>query len=194
MSKRSSHLFPELALSEGMFAGDFPHPSSHSSVWANLGLPHPAQTEPVWARGWGRNQDRGASGRELGVWGKGAQVTAPYSSQLLNPRYFLSALTPMERLRKKSRKRARVYSLRSWERPLSHQGLVPCVTSAPPYGKITGRWGGEELEVNCSLSLSSRVAKRLLGSPDTAELPSQLRRITYQEHAVLEHRPAGFPV
>lgn len=56
--------------------------------------------------------------------------------------------------------------------------------------------GGEELEVNCSLSLSlsSRVAKRLLGSPDTAELPSQLCRITYQEHAVLEHRPAGFPV
>lgn len=24
--ERSSHLFPELALSEGMFAGDFPHP------------------------------------------------------------------------------------------------------------------------------------------------------------------------
>lgn len=51
-----------------------------------------------------------------------------------------------------------------WERPLSHQGLVPCGPSVLPTGKITGRGGGAELEVSCSLPirLSSRVATRLI--------------------------------
>lgn len=107
MSKRSSHLFPELALSEGMFAGDFPHPSSHSSVWANLGLPHPAQTESVWARGWGRNQDRGASGRELGVWGKGAQVTAPVLQTAAEPQIFSVCTDPYGKVKEKVAERSK---------------------------------------------------------------------------------------
>lgn len=34
------------------------------------------------------------------MWGKGAQVTALVLQPAAEPRYFLSALTPMERLRK----------------------------------------------------------------------------------------------
>lgn len=81
--------------------------------------------------------------------------------------FSLSAVTPLQGLRKE-----RAQSVQPWERLLSHEGLAGA-PFVPPHGKITGRSGGAELEVSCSLSvrLSSRVATRLIR---VVELPSQL--------------------